>query len=97
MIHFLTGKIHSILQKAHLLRYASALAAHVPLKYAPLLDPRDALQLNLFEQSVKMIEIFTIYYLLSYRRRPVSRKCLTNQHCFQAIIYKNYMANIAGK
>jgi hypothetical protein len=39
--------------KAHLLRYASALAAHVPLKYAPLLDPRDALHLNLFEQPVK--------------------------------------------
>jgi len=33
--------------------YASALTAHVPLKYAPLLDPRDALQLNLFEQPVK--------------------------------------------
>jgi len=42
-----------LLKKAHLLRYASALTAHVPLKYAPLLDPRDALQLNLFEQPVK--------------------------------------------
>jgi len=42
-----------LLKKAHLLRYASALTAHVPLKYAPLSDPRDALQLNLFEQPVK--------------------------------------------
>ena len=42
-----------LLKKAHLLRYASALTAHVPLKYAPLLDPCDALQLNLFEQPVK--------------------------------------------
>jgi hypothetical protein len=33
--------------------YASALAAHVPIKYAPLLNPRDALHLNLFEQSVE--------------------------------------------
>jgi hypothetical protein len=36
-----------------MLRYALALAAHVPLKYAPLLDPRDALPLNLFEQPVE--------------------------------------------
>jgi hypothetical protein len=42
--------ISRLLKKAHLLRYASALAAHVHLKYAPLLDPLDALQLNLFEQ-----------------------------------------------
>ena len=33
-----------------MLRYASALAAHVPLKYAPLSAPRGALPLNLFEQ-----------------------------------------------
>ncbi|PKN67663.1 MAG: hypothetical protein CVU54_16700 [Deltaproteobacteria bacterium HGW-Deltaproteobacteria-12] len=33
--------------------YASAFAAHVPLKYALLLNPRDALQLNIFEQPVK--------------------------------------------
>lgn len=39
-----------LLKKAHMLRYASALAAHVPLKYAPPLDSRDALPLNLFEQ-----------------------------------------------
>jgi hypothetical protein len=44
-----------LLKKAHLRRYASALAAHVPLKYAPLSDPRDALQLNLFEQPVKQV------------------------------------------
>jgi len=42
-----------LLKKAHLRRYVSALAAHVPIKYAPLLDPRDALQLNLFEQPAK--------------------------------------------
>jgi hypothetical protein len=47
------------LKKAHLRRYASALAAHVPLKYAPLLDPHNALQLNLFEQSAKQ-EFFNI-------------------------------------
>jgi hypothetical protein len=45
--------ISRLLKKAHLLRYASAFAAHVPLKYAPLLNPRDALQLNIFEQPVK--------------------------------------------
>ena len=39
-----------LLKKAHLLRYASVLAAHVPLMYAPLLDPRDALHLSPFEQ-----------------------------------------------
>jgi hypothetical protein len=44
-----------LLKTAHLLRYTSALAAHVPLKYAPLLDPRDALQLNLFEQPAKQM------------------------------------------
>jgi hypothetical protein len=43
------------LKKAHLLRYASVLAAHVPLKYAPLLDHRDALHLNLFEQPAKQL------------------------------------------
>ena len=43
------------MKKAHLLRYASALAAHVPLKYAPLLDPCDALHLNLFEQPAKQV------------------------------------------
>jgi hypothetical protein len=37
----------SLLKKAHLLRYASALAAHVRLKYAPLLAPCDALYLIL--------------------------------------------------
>jgi hypothetical protein len=47
---FLAGKAES-LQKAYLLCYASALAAYVPLKYPPLLDPRDALHLNLFEQT----------------------------------------------
>jgi hypothetical protein len=48
-----------LLKKAHLLfmtfrlRYASVLAAHVHLTYAPLLDPCDALHLNLFEQSAE--------------------------------------------
>ena len=47
---FIVNFNNRLLKKAHLLRYASALAAHVHLKYALLLDPRDALQLNLFEQ-----------------------------------------------
>ena len=39
-----------------MLRYASAFAAHVPLKkYAPPLDSRDALPLNLFEQPASGI------------------------------------------
>jgi hypothetical protein len=49
------SKSNRLLKKAHLLRYASDLAAHVPLKYAPLLDPCDALQLNLFEQPAKPV------------------------------------------
>ena len=52
MVYIHTNRL---LKKAYPLCYASALAAHVPLKYAPLLDPRDALQLNLFEQPEKQV------------------------------------------
>ncbi len=39
-----------LLKNAHILRCASALACSRTQKYAPLLDPRDALPLDIFEQ-----------------------------------------------
>jgi hypothetical protein len=45
--------INRLLRKAQILRCASALVCSHTLKYAPLLDPRDALSLSFFKRPAK--------------------------------------------
>jgi len=55
------------LKKAHLWRNASALAARILLKHAPLTDPRDAWQPNFFEQPAKQWFFNTLSDLIIFR------------------------------